>query len=234
MTGVLYTRSHVDHFGGVRGVARQQGIDGGVPVIAPEGFLEHAVGENVYAGTAMGRRAAYMYGADLPTGERGQIGAGLGQSTSTGTVGLIPPTLDVTHSELSETVDGTGDGLPLTPGTEAPAELGMHFPDHSALYMADNATHNLLTPRGAQVRNPPCAGPLPHRGRPGATGSGTRLAHPWLLRFVRRARPGAACPAVSRPLVQWCQGRSWCRGMLANTHRLPASASFCSGNGPRP
>ncbi|MFE9488267.1 alkyl/aryl-sulfatase [Streptomyces sp. NPDC006641] len=157
VTGVLYTHSHVDHFGGVRGVVRQEDIDGGVPVIAPEGFLEHAVSENVYAGTAMGRRAAYMYGAALPTGERGQIGAGLGQSTSTGAVGLIPPTLDVTHTGQSETVDGIRMVFHLTPGTEAPAELNIHFPDHSALCMAENATHNLhnlLTLRGAQVRNP--------------------------------------------------------------------------------
>lgn len=157
VTGVLYTHSHVDHFGGVRGVVRQEDIDGGVPVIAPEGFLEHAVSENVYAGTAMGRRAAYMYGAALPTGERGQIGAGLGQSTSTGTVGLIPPTLDVTHTGQCETVDGIRMVFHLTPGTEAPAELNIHFPGHSALCMAENATHNLhnlLTLRGAQVRNP--------------------------------------------------------------------------------
>ncbi|SCE57489.1 Alkyl sulfatase dimerisation [Streptomyces sp. DvalAA-43] len=157
VTGVLYTHSHVDHFGGVRGVVRQEDIDGGVPVIAPEGFLEHAVSENVYAGTAMGRRSAYMYGAALPTGARGQIGAGLGQSTSTGAVGLIPPTLDVTHTGQSETVDGIRMVFHLTPGTEAPAELNIHFPDHSALCMAENATHNLhnlLTLRGAQVRNP--------------------------------------------------------------------------------
>ncbi|MFF9347020.1 alkyl/aryl-sulfatase [Streptomyces sp. NPDC014734] len=157
VTGVLYTHSHVDHFGGVRGVIGQEDVDGGTPVIAPEGFLEHAVSENVYAGTAMARRSAYMYGAALPTGERGQIGAGLGQTTSTGTVGLIPPTLDVTRTGQSETVDGIRMVFHLTPGTEAPAELNIHFPDHSALCTAENATHNLhnlLTLRGAQVRNP--------------------------------------------------------------------------------
>ncbi|MEU3894809.1 alkyl sulfatase dimerization domain-containing protein [Streptomyces sp. NPDC045251] len=157
VTGVLYTHSHVDHFGGVRGVVSQENVDGGVPVIAPEGFLEHAVSENVYAGTAMGRRAAYMYGAALPAGERGRIGAGLGQSTSTGAVGLIPPTLDVTRTGQSETVDGIRMIFQLTPGTEAPAELNIHFPDRAALCMAENATHNLhnlLTLRGAQVRNP--------------------------------------------------------------------------------
>lgn len=157
VSGVLYTHSHVDHFGGVRGVLSDEDVAAGVPVIAPEGFLQHAVSENVYAGTAMGRRAAYMYGAALPTGERGRIGAGLGQTTSTGTVTLIPPTLYVTHTGQTETVDGIPMIFQLTPGTEAPAELNIHFPDHAALCMAENATHtlhNLLTLRGAQVRNP--------------------------------------------------------------------------------
>ncbi|MFE2043751.1 alkyl/aryl-sulfatase, partial [Streptomyces sp. NPDC059477] len=157
VTALLYTHSHIDHFGGARGVLSQEDIDGGVPVIAPEGFLEHAVSENVYAGTAMGRRAAYMYGAALPKGERGQIGAGLGQTTSTGAAGLIPPTVDITRTGQSETVDGIRMVFHLTPGTEAPAELNIHFPDRAAVCMAENATHNLhnlLTLRGAQVRNP--------------------------------------------------------------------------------
>ncbi|MGW2202794.1 alkyl/aryl-sulfatase [Streptomyces sp. NPDC001774] len=157
VTGVLYTHSHVDHFGGVRGVVTDADVEGGVPVIAPEGFLRHAVSENVYAGTAMARRAAYMYGAALPKGERGQIGAGLGQTTSTGTVGLIPPTLDITRTGQTESVDGIRMVFQMTPGTEAPAELNVHFPDHSALCMAENATHNLhnlLTLRGAEVRDP--------------------------------------------------------------------------------
>ncbi|MEU9337870.1 alkyl sulfatase dimerization domain-containing protein [Streptomyces sp. NPDC048290] len=157
VTGVLYTHSHADHFGGVRGVVSEDDIAAGVPVLAPRGFLRHAVSENVYAGTAMTRRAAYMYGAALPTGERGRIGAGLGQTLSTGTVGLIPPTLDITHTGQTETIDGIRMVFQLTPGTEAPAELNLHFPDHRALCMAENATHNqhnLLTLRGAQVRNP--------------------------------------------------------------------------------
>jgi alkyl sulfatase BDS1-like metallo-beta-lactamase superfamily hydrolase len=157
VTGVLYTHSHVDHFGGVRGVVTDQDIAGGVPVLAPHGFLDHAVSENVYAGTAMGRRAAYMYGAALPKGERGQVGAGLGQTTSTGTVGLIPPTHDISATGQSETVDGIRMVFQLTPGTEAPAELNVHFPDRAALCMAENATHNLhnlLTLRGAEVRDP--------------------------------------------------------------------------------
>lgn len=157
VTAVLYTHSHVDHFGGVKGVVTEDEVAAGVPVIAPQGFLDHAVSENVYAGTAMARRAAYMYGAALPKGERGQIGTGLGQTTSTGAVGLIPPTLDVGRTGQAETVDGIRMVFQLTPGTEAPAELNIHFPDHAALCMAENATHNLhnlLTLRGAEVRDP--------------------------------------------------------------------------------
>ncbi|WP_327707941.1 MBL fold metallo-hydrolase [Streptomyces sp. NBC_00464] len=157
VTGVLYTHSHVDHFGGVKGVVTDEEVAAGVPVLAPEGFLEHAVSENVYAGTAMARRAAYMYGAALPKGPQGQVGAGLGQTTSTGSVGLIPPTLDITRTGQTETVDGIRMVFQLTPGTEAPSELNIHFPDHAALCMAENATHNLhnlLTLRGAEVRDP--------------------------------------------------------------------------------
>ncbi|WP_333754860.1 alkyl/aryl-sulfatase [Streptomyces sp. IBSBF 3352] len=157
VTGVLYTHSHADHFGGVRGVVTDEDIAGGLPIFAPQGFLEHAVSENVYAGTAMARRAAYMYGAALPKGERGQIGAGLGQTVSTGVVGLIPPTVYISRTGQTETVDDIRMVFQLTPGTEAPAELNLHFPDHAALCMAENATHNLhnlLTLRGAQVRDP--------------------------------------------------------------------------------
>ncbi|MFE9841602.1 alkyl/aryl-sulfatase [Streptomyces goshikiensis] len=157
VTGVLYTHSHVDHFGGVKGVIGVEEVAGGVPVIAPEGFLEHAVSENVYAGTAMSRRAAYMYGAALSKGPRGQIGSGLGATNSTGTVTLIPPTLSITRTGQSETVDGIRMVFQMTPGTEAPAELNIHFPGHAALCTAENATHNLhnlLTLRGAQVRDP--------------------------------------------------------------------------------
>ncbi|AXK35665.1 MBL fold metallo-hydrolase [Streptomyces armeniacus] len=157
VTGVLYTHSHADHFGGVRGVVTEDEVAAGVPVLAPRGFLEHAVSENIYAGTAMARRAAYMYGAALAKGPRGQIGAGLGQTTSTGSVGLIPPTADISRTGQTETVDGIGMVFQLTPGTEAPAELNIHFPGHAALCMAENATHNLhnlLTLRGAEVRDP--------------------------------------------------------------------------------
>jgi len=155
--GVIYTHSHVDHFGGVKGIVSQEEVDGGdVPIVAPEHFLEHAVSENVFAGVAMSRRAAYMYGALLPPGPQGQVGAGLGQTTSTGTVSLIAPTIDVTETGQELTLDGVRIVFQLTPGTEAPAEMNFLFPERSALCMAENATHNLhnvVTLRGALVRD---------------------------------------------------------------------------------
>jgi alkyl sulfatase BDS1-like metallo-beta-lactamase superfamily hydrolase len=154
VTAVIYTHSHGDHFGGVRGVL-PDGAD--VPVIAPAGFLESAVSENVYAGTAMNRRAVYMYGAELPKGPDGHVGCGLGLAVSTGSTSLAPPTKDITDTNQAETVDGVRIIFQVTPGTEAPAEMNFYFPDRRALCMAENATHNLhnlLTLRGAVVRNP--------------------------------------------------------------------------------
>ena len=119
--------------------------------------MEHAVSENVYAGTAMTRRASYMYGDVVGPGPRGQVSTGLGIRTSEGAVGLIPPTVDITHTGQEETVDGVRIVFQITPGTEAPAEMNFLFPDHRALCMAENATHNLhnlLTLRGALVRDP--------------------------------------------------------------------------------
>ncbi len=155
--GLLYTHSHVDHFGGARGVVSPAEVaSGDVPVLAPEGFLEHAVSENVFAGTAMTRRAGYMYGAWLPKGPGGQVGAGLGHTASLGTVSLIAPTLEITHTGQRETVDGIEIVFQLTPGTEAPAEMNFLFGQRRALCIAENATHNMhnvLTPRGALVRD---------------------------------------------------------------------------------
>jgi len=158
VSGVIYTHSHVDHFGGVKGVTSQDEVDAGrVPIIAPAGFLEHAISENVFAGTAMGRRAGYMYGAALSRSARGGVGAGLGQTTSTGTVTLIAPTVDVTTTGQELTVDGVRMVFQMAPGTEAPAEMHFYFPHRRALCLAENATHtlhNLLTIRGALVRDP--------------------------------------------------------------------------------
>ncbi|MFE0463056.1 alkyl/aryl-sulfatase [Kitasatospora sp. NPDC058965] len=155
VTAVVYTHCHVDHFGGVRGVLDEAA--GPVPVLAPAGFLEHAAGENVMTGPAMARRAAYMYGAALPKGPLGQIGCGLGQGTSLGTVGLVAPTVDITATGQAFTVDGVRMVFQLTPGTEAPAEMNIHFPGLRVLCVAENACHtlhNVLTLRGALVRDP--------------------------------------------------------------------------------
>lgn len=158
VTAVIYTHSHVDHFGGVLGVTTQADVDAGkVPVVAPEGFIGHAVQENVYAGTAMTRRAAYMYGTALDRGPQGQVGCGLGQAPSTGEVGIIVPTLDITTTGETHTIDGVQIEFQMAPGTEAPAEMHFYFPTFRALCMAENATHNLhnlLTLRGALVRDP--------------------------------------------------------------------------------
>ncbi|MCX4681021.1 MBL fold metallo-hydrolase [Streptomyces sp. NBC_01433] len=154
VTGLIYTHSHGDHFGGSLGVLPHGHAP--VPVIAPAGFLEHAVAENVYAGGAMTRRAVYMYGAELDKGPAGQISAGLGMTTSKGTITLIPPTLDITRTGQEETVDGVRIIFQMTPDTEAPSEMNFYFPDRRALCMAENATHNMhniLTLRGAVVRD---------------------------------------------------------------------------------
>ncbi|TQJ52163.1 alkyl sulfatase dimerization domain-containing protein [Phycicoccus sp. SLBN-51] len=157
VSAMIYTHSHIDHFGGVKGVITEDDVSSGrVPVIAPEGFMEHAVAENVFAGTAMARRAGYMYGASVEKGPRGQIGAGLGQTTSTGEATLIPPTIDITHTGQELTLDGVRMVFQVTPGTEAPAEMNFYFPDHRAVCMAENTTHtlhNILTLRGAVVRD---------------------------------------------------------------------------------
>ena len=154
VTAVIYTHAHIDHFGGVLGVVD---ADTTVPILAPEHFLEHAVSENVYAGTAMIRRGYYYAGAPVPKGPTGTLGIGLGAGSSLGTVGLIAPTLTITETGQEEVLDGVRIVFQMTPGTECPAEMNFYFPDKRALCMAENATHNLhnlLTLRGAQVRDP--------------------------------------------------------------------------------
>jgi alkyl sulfatase BDS1-like metallo-beta-lactamase superfamily hydrolase len=154
---MIYTHSHADHFGGVKGIITEEQVAAGeVQVIAPEGFMHHAVAENVFAGTAMLRRAGYMYGAALERGPAGQIGTGLGQTTSSGTVSLIPPTVDITETGQRMTIDGVEIEFQVTPGTEAPAEMNFFFPQHRALCTAENTSHtlhNVLTIRGALVRD---------------------------------------------------------------------------------
>ncbi len=158
VVAVIYSHTHVDHFGGVRGVIDEADVKAGkVKVFAPAGFMEHVMSENVMAGNAMSRRAQYQFGSLLPRGENGQVDAGLGKSSPAGgTVTLIPPT-DLIAKELeTRTIAGIQFEFQLTPGTEAPAEMNMYLPELKALCMAENATqmmHNILTPRGAQVRD---------------------------------------------------------------------------------
>ncbi|WP_433025812.1 alkyl/aryl-sulfatase [Actinomycetospora sp. CA-053990] len=154
VSAVIYTHAHLDHFGGVLGVVD---ADTDVPILAPEHFLEHAVSENVYAGVAMLRRSYYYAAIHLAKSPTGTLGIGLGAGGSTGTPGLIAPTLEITHTGQEETIDGVRMVFQMTPGTECPAEMNLAFPDRRALCMAENATHNLhnlLTLRGAQVRDP--------------------------------------------------------------------------------
>jgi alkyl sulfatase BDS1-like metallo-beta-lactamase superfamily hydrolase len=158
VTAVIYTHSHVDHWGGVKGVVDEADVASGrVPVVAPKDFFAHAISENVYAGTAMARRATYMYGALLPPSPEGQTGAGLGLTTSTGEVTLIAPTIEIAETGHVEVLDGVPVEFQVTPNTEAPSEMHFLFPTFSALCAAENVTHNLhniLTLRGAVVRDP--------------------------------------------------------------------------------
>ena len=157
VTAVIYTHSHVDHFGGVKGVVSDEQVKSGdVKILAPEGFLEAAVNENLMAGSAMGRRAGYMYGSVLPRNDRGQVDAGLGKTTSSGTITLIEPTEYIAETGKKLKVDGVQMVFQVTPNTEAPAEMNFFFPGMNALCMAENCSHNLhnlLTLRGAQVRD---------------------------------------------------------------------------------
>lgn len=157
VVAVIYTHSHVDHFGGVLGVVDQADVAAGkVAIIAPDGFFEHAVSENVIAGPAMLRRAIYMFGQALPRGATGHVSSGLGPMGTPGTYGLIPPTDSIKATGEKRTVDGVEIVFQVTPNTEAPAEMNFYLPAWKALCLAENANgamHNLLTPRGALVRD---------------------------------------------------------------------------------
>ncbi len=158
VVAVIYTHSHVDHFGGVRGVIDEADVlAGNVQVIAPAGFMEEAVSENLIAGPAMGRRALYQFGNLLPRGELGTVDAGLGKSSMAGSLSLIAPTRLITEAVETLVIDGIETDFILTPGTEAPAEMMMFHPQLRVLNTAEVVTqcmHNLLPMRGAQVRDP--------------------------------------------------------------------------------
>ncbi len=154
---VIYTHSHSDHFGGVRGVVDEADVKSGkVAIVAPEGFMKEVAAENILAGNAMSRRAQYQFGIMLPPGVEGQISSGIGQTIARGSITLIPPTVTVDHTGQELTLDGVKIRFQYTPSTEAPAEMNMYFPDLRILDMAENANvsmHNILTPRGALVRD---------------------------------------------------------------------------------
>ncbi|MBF2465781.1 MBL fold metallo-hydrolase [Listeria welshimeri] len=154
---IIYTHSHADHYGGVSGLVSKEDVDSGkVILIGPEGFMEHAVSENVFAGNAMARRAEYMYGSRLPRSEVGQVDAGLGKTLSTGHMSLIAPNDTITFDHEKRIVDGIEIEFIMAPNTEAPAEHLMYFPQFKLINIAEDAVHNLhniLTLRGAQIRD---------------------------------------------------------------------------------
>ena len=158
ISAVIYSHSHVDHYGGVRGIlSDEQCADPNFPIIAPSGFLHEAVSENVTAGTVMLRRAMYMYGALLPRDEFGHVDTGLGKGIpALPTVSLVAPTVSITETGQVLTIDGVDMEFQLTPGSEAPAEMHLYLPQWRALCVPENCTatlHNLYTLRGAQVRD---------------------------------------------------------------------------------
>lgn len=158
VVAVIYSHSHTDHYGGVRGVIDEADVKAGkVKVFAPSGFMEHVMSENVYAGNAMSRRAQYQFGVFLPRGTQGQVDAGVGKTlTTSGTVTLIEPSDLISKPYETRTVAGIELEFQLTPGTEAPTEMNLYLPQFKALGIAENAAqtmHNILTPRGALVRD---------------------------------------------------------------------------------
>ncbi len=158
VVAVIYSHSHIDHYGGVRGVIDEADVLAGkVPVIAPDGFMEAVTGENVLAGMPMARRAQFQFGTMLPRGPRGQVDAGLGKGIARGTPGLIAPTQSIVQAVEEHTIDGIRIVFQLAPETEAPAEMHMFYPQLGVLNMAENACpvlHNFIPLRGAVARDP--------------------------------------------------------------------------------
>lgn len=157
VSAVVHSHSHADHFGGVRGLVDESDVrSGDVPIIVPEGFMEHAVAENVYAGNAMNRRLFFQYGVLTPASPFGHVDQSIGKNVAAGSVGLIPPTSIITDDIEEHVIDGVRMVFHNTPGTEAPAEMNTYFPDLKAFWAAENVTatiHNIYTLRGALVRD---------------------------------------------------------------------------------
>ena len=157
VVAVIYTHSHADHFGGVRGVIDEADVRSGkVKIIAPDAFMEYAIAENVLAGNAMTRRAHFMYGSALPKGGQGNLGTGLGLTLSSDSPTLIPPTQSIKKTGEELTIDGVRIVFQMAKGSEAPSEFMFYFPDKKALCLSEVATklmHNVYTIRGAQVRD---------------------------------------------------------------------------------
>lgn len=157
LRALIYSHSHVDHFGGAAGLVSEEDVAAGrVPVIAPAGFMQAAMAENVLAGVAMTRRAQFQFGSTLPVGPRGQVDAGLGKNMPRGQPSLIAPTLEIAQPHEIHVIDGLELEFQLAPDTEAPAEMHLFVHSERALNLAENATHtlhNLCPLRGAQVRD---------------------------------------------------------------------------------
>ena len=157
VVAVVYSHSHADHFGGVRGVVDEADVKSGkVKIIAPIGFMDHAIGENVYAGNAMNRRLFYQYGVLLPRSPFGHVDQSIGKNVAAGNLGLIQPTVIIEKDFEELTVDGVRMIFQNTPGTEAPAEMNTYFPQFKAFWAAENIVatiHNIYTLRGALVRD---------------------------------------------------------------------------------
>ncbi len=158
VSAIIYSHTHVDHWGGVRGIVHETDVRSGkIPVIAPIDFMEHTISENVYAGNAMNRRLFYQYGLLLPASPHGYVGQGLGQAVSAGATGLIAPSRYVEAAIEEFEVDGVKMIFQNTPNTEAPREMNTYIPEMKALWMAENviaSLHNIYTLRGAPVRDP--------------------------------------------------------------------------------
>jgi len=155
VTAVIFTHSHVDHFGGIDAVLPES-ERAGVPIVAPKGFIEEATSENVLAGITMGRRAGFMYGMHLARSPRGHVTTGLGQAPARGTIGIARPTNLIDDTPQEMTLDGVRFVFQYTPGSEAPAEMTFYLPERRALCGAEivsRTQHNLYTLRGAKVRD---------------------------------------------------------------------------------